>query len=300
MANPTLLILAGGAASRFGRPKVIEPVGPHGETIVEYSIFDARRAGFSRIVFVIRKEIEQAFKEMTTARFGSHHVRVEHVCQELGKLTRSDQVPDDRTKPWGTTHAILMAANTIHEPFAVINVADYYGPESFRVLARHLSSASTDYAMVGFRLRNTLSQFGCVARAICDVDDHGYLCKIVEQKDVERDGSHARATDEAGCEMRLTGEEFVSMNMWGFHPSVFDLLRQQFQYFLEQNSQSLTAECLIPSTMNALLTTGKARVKVLPGSDSWFGITYTEDHAHAIEKVRQLIEGGYYPTRLWG
>jgi UTP-glucose-1-phosphate uridylyltransferase len=298
MVSPTLLVLAGGAGSRSAGPRVIDPVGPNGEMIPEYSIYDARRAGFDRIVFVIRKEREQAFKEMTRARIG--HLRVEHVCQELGKLTRSDQIPVFRTKPWGTTHAILMAADTIHEPFAVINAGDFYGAESYRAVAHHLKSGTTDYATVGFTLRNTLSDFGSVSRGVCHVNGSGYLEKIVELKNVERVGIHARGTDAAGTETMLAGDEIVSMNMWGFTPQVFDQLRKHFEEFLEQNAGDEAGECLIPSTVNKMLLANQARVKVLHGGDSWFGITYGEDHFRAIQKVRRLIEGGYYPKLLWG
>jgi NDP-sugar pyrophosphorylase family protein len=300
MVNPTLLILAGGAGSRSGGPRVIDPVGPNDETIPEYSIYDARRAGFDRIVFVIRKEVEQAFKELTEARLGRHHIRVEHVFQELGKLTRPDQIPPGRTKPWGTTHAILMAASTIHEPFAVINAGDFYGAESYRALAKQLNSGTRDYALVGFTLRHTLSEFGSVARAVCQVSKDGYVDKIVELKNIEREGVHARNTDAAGEETKLAGDEVVSMNMWGFTPQVFDQLREHFQRFLQENGGDLKGECLIPNTVNNMLVAGQARVKVLRGSDSWFGITYGEDYSWAIEKVRRLIEGGYYPRRLWG
>ncbi len=299
MDNPTLLILAGGAASRYGGGKMLDPVGPNGESIVEYSIYDARRAGFGKVVFVLRKEVEPAFKEMAIASFG-RHLKVEYVVQDLAKLTRSDQVPAGRSKPWGTTHAILVAAGTIHEPFAVINVSDFYGAESYRVLAHHLTSGTSDYATVGFVLRDTLSPFGSVARAICHVNEGGFLDKIVELKNVEREGGHARNLDPAGKEMKLTGDEVVSMNMWAFTPTVFLQLREQFQKFLRDNSADLEAECFIPNTVNDLLSAGHARVKVLRGSDSWFGITYREDHSRAAESVRRLIESGRYSKKLWG
>ena len=299
MDNPTLLVLAGGAATRYGPPKIFDPVGPNGETIVEYSIYDARRAGFGRVVFVIRKEIEQAFKEMATARFG-RHLQAEYVCQELTKLMRADQIPAGRTKPWGTTHAILMAASIIHEPFAVINVGDFYGPESYRSLVRHLNSGSSDYAMVGFVLRHTLSEFGSVPRAICHVNESGFLDRIVELKNVEREGIHARNIDTQGQETRLAGDEIVSMNIWGFTPQVFDQFRERFHRFSQLNAANATAECLIPNTINDLLTDRMARVRVLRGGDMCFGITYREDYSRAIEKVRRLIESGSYPKRLWG
>jgi len=299
MVSPTLLILAGGAGSRSVGPRVIDPVGPNDETIPEYSIYDARRAGFGRIVFVIRTEVESAFKILTDERFGRHHVRIEHVCQDVGKLTRPDQIPPGRTKPWGTTHAILMAAGIIHEPFAVINAGDFYGVESYRALARHLTSGTADYAMVGFTLRHTLSEFGSVARGVCRVNHEGYLDRILELKNIERMGSHARNIDATGEETNLVGDEVVSMNMWGFTPQVFDHLREHFQKFLHANSDDLTAECLIPSTVNNMLGAGQARVRVLRGSDSWFGITYGEDYSRAIARVRGLIEAGYYPKSLW-
>jgi hypothetical protein len=299
MSNPTLLILAGGAGSRYGGRKMIDPVGPNGEALAEYSIYDARRAGFGRIVFVIRKDIEQAFIQMTTARFG-RHLKAEYVVQERGKLTRADQVPSGRTSPWGTTHAILMAATAIHEPFAVINVGDFYGAQSYRALAAHLNSATSDYAVMGFVLRNTLSQFGSVARAVCNVNEGGYLDTILELKNVEREGGHAGNIDSEGHETRLTGDEIVSMNMWGFTPHVFDQLHEQFQKFLQLHSADLQAECILPNTVNSLLLAGQARVKVLRSGESWFGITYGEDHSHAVENVRRLIEAGCYPKKLWG
>jgi NDP-sugar pyrophosphorylase family protein len=298
MVTPTLLVLAAGMGSRYGGLKLIEPVGPNGESIMDYSIYDAHRAGFGRVIFVIRREIEPRVKEMVGARIG-RHLLVEYVYQELAKLPPGFHVPAGRTKPWGTTHAILMAASTIHEPFAVINVDDFYGAESYHALAHHLQSGTTDYAMAGFVLRNTLSDFGAVARGVCQVDDSGFLENIVELKSIERDGGHARNTDAEGWETRLTGNEVVSMNMWGFTPQVFAPLDEHFQKFLQQNGRDLEAECFIPSTVNELLVDGQARVKVLRSSDSWFGVTYREDHARAIESIRHLIEGGYYPKKLW-
>ncbi len=298
MVNPTLLVLAAGMGSRYGGLKLVEPVGPSGETIMDYSIYDARRAGFGRVVFVIRTGIEQRVKEMVGARF-EKRLAVEYVFQELAKLPPRFQVPAGRTKPWGTTHAILMAANTIHEPFAVINVDDFYGAESYRALAHHLQSGTTDYAMVGFVLRNTLSEFGAVARGVCQVNSDGFLENIVELKSIERVGGHASNTDATGRETRLTGNEIVSMNMWGFTPQVFDQLREQFQKFLQLNNTDLEAECYIPSTVNELLMARQARVKVLHCNDSWFGVTYREDHTRAVESIRHLIEAGNYPKRLW-
>ena len=298
MVNPTLLILAAGKGTRYGGPKFGEPVGPSGETILEYSMYDARRAGFGRIVFVLRGELESAFKDTICARLAKH-VRVECVFQELPKLPHGFRVPVGRTKPWGTTHAILMAEHTMREPFAVINVDDFYGADSYRVLSQHLQSGTTDYSMVGYTLRQTLSEFGTVPRAICQVDEHGYLKNIVEMKSIEREKRSIRNTDAEGQVVDLSGNEIVSMNMWGFTPEVFPQLREELKKFLEANEDDLKAECLIPTTINRLITDGQAKVKVLHGADAWFGVTYPEDHAHAVERVKHLIEGGYYPKRLW-
>ena len=298
MDRPTLLILAGGAGSRHGGGKMLEPVGPNGELIVEYSIHDARRAGFGRIVFVIRKEVEQEFYRAATARF-NQHFNAECVIQELGKLARADQVPPGRTKLWGTTHAVLMAAGSIHHPFAVINVNDFYGPGSYRALAAHLKSGSSDYALVGFVLRDTLSAYGSVARAICNVNESDCLDKIVELKNVEREGGRVFNLDPGGEETHLTGDEVVSMNMWAFTPRVFDQLRERFQKFLEKNGGDPHAECSIPNAINEILVSGQEHVKVLRAPEAWFGITYGEDHSRAVENIRRHIEAGYYPRHLW-
>jgi dTDP-glucose pyrophosphorylase len=298
MESPTLLILAAGMGSRYGGLKLIEPIGPGGETIAEYSIYDARQAGFGKIVLVIRKEVEQRVKEAVKERYGKH-LTVEYVFQDLAKLPPGFHAPAGRIKPWGTTHAILMAAKAIHEPFAVINVNDFYGAESFRTMAHHLQSGTADYAMTGYILRNSLSDFGAVARGVCTVNDKNYLEKIVELKDIERESGHAICTDADGRETRLTGSETVSMNMWGFTPQVFGQLEAHFEKFLEQNGADLEKECYIPSTVNEIITAGQARVKVLHSGDSWFGVTYPEDYPRAVDSIRHMIEAGYYPRRLW-
>jgi len=298
MVTPTLLILAAGMGSRYGGLKLADPVGPGGEGILDYSIYDARRAGFGRFVFVIRREIEQPFHQMVCERFGKK-LAVEYVYQELGKLPSRFPVPAGRSKPWGSTHAVLMASGTIREPFAVINVDDFYGAESYRMLARHLTSESTDYAMVGYVLRNTLSDFGSVPRGVCQVSSRGYLENILELKNIERHGGHAISIDAAGEETKLPGDSVVSMNMWGFTPHVFEQLREQFERYLKENGSDPKAECYLPITVNELLMSGKAQIKVLRTSDSWFGVTYPEDHSRAEEKIRHLIEGGYYPKSLW-
>jgi dTDP-glucose pyrophosphorylase len=298
MVTPTLLVLAAGMGSRYGGLKQLDPVGPDDETIMDYSIFDARRAGFGKVVFVIRRDFEEAFKEKIGARF-EKRVQVEYVFQDIGKLIPGFSIPEGRTKPWGTTHAILMAANAIHEPFGVINADDFYGAGSFRVLARHLQTGSSDYAMVGFVLRNTLSEFGTVARGVCHVSDDGYLRDISELKSIEREGPRITNIDSEGQETVLNGGEVVSMNMWGFTPQIFSQLHDQFQRFLKRYGDDLKAECYIPSTVNTLIQAGQARVKVLRSGDAWFGVTYREDHPRVVQSILRLVEGGTYPRKLW-
>jgi hypothetical protein len=297
-SSPTLLVLAAGMGSRYGGLKQIDPVGPAGETIIDYSIFDALRAGFGKLVFVIRKDIEQQFREIVGARF-EERIDTQYVFQSLEDIPPRFTVPAGRTKPWGTTQAILLAAGVIHEPFAAINADDFYGADGYRELARHLTSGSPDYAMVGFILRNTLSDFGSVARGVCQVSDDGYLQHIVELTKIERDANGARNTDAAGQITMLTGDEPVSLNMWGFTPRVFEQLRERFEKFLEGNAADLKTECYIPSTVGELVHSGRARVKVLRTHDSWFGVTYREDRPRVIESIHRLIAAGLYPERLW-
>ncbi len=295
---PTLLVLAAGMGSRYGGLKQIDPVGPCGETIIDYSIYDALRAGFGKLVFVIRKDIEDAFRQIVGSRFESR-VSVDYVFQSLEDIPPRFTVPAGRTKPWGTTQAILLAENAIQEPFAAINADDFYGEQSYRELAGHLTSGSPDYAMVGFILRNTLSDFGSVARGVCRVSPGGSLESISELTKVERDGNGARNTDAQGNVTKLSGDEPVSMNMWAFTPNVFDQLRERFERFLESSGAALKAECYIPNTVGELVRDGEARVRVLHSADSWFGVTYREDRPRVIESVRTLIGRGVYPHKLW-
>jgi NDP-sugar pyrophosphorylase family protein len=297
-SSPTLLVLAAGMGSRYGGLKQIDPVGPSGETIIDYSIFDALRAGFGKLVFVIRKDIEQQFREIVGERF-EKRVAVDYVFQALEDIPPQFTVPAGRTKPWGTTQAILLAADAVNEPFAAINADDFYGADAYRSLAGHLTSGSADYSMVGFVLRNTLSDFGSVARGVCQVSDDGYLEHIAELTKVERDGNGARNTDATGTVTKLTGDEPVSMNFWGFTPQVFDQLRENFEKFLGSSGTDLKSECYIPNTVGELVRAGQARVKVLHSRDSWFGVTYREDRPRVVESIRGLIAEGLYPEKLW-
>jgi len=299
MTKPTLLVLAAGMGSRYGGLKQIDPVGPAGETIIDYSIYDALRAGFGKLVFVIRKDIEQQFREIVGARF-EKHAPVEYVFQELDKLPAPYTLPAGRTKPWGTTHAILMADGVINENFAAINADDFYGQEAYKVLAQHLTAGTPDYAMVGFILKNTLSPNGTVARGVSRVDANNYLTNIVEMMKIEPDGSGAKNTEADGQITKLTGDEAVSMNFWGFTPALFPQLKVEFEKFLKKAGGEQKSECYIPATVGDLVTSGRAKCKVLRSSDSWFGVTYREDRPQVVESIRQLVAQGKYPEKLWG
>jgi UTP-glucose-1-phosphate uridylyltransferase len=298
--KPTLLVLAAGMGSRYGGLKQVDPVGPNGETIIDYCIYDAMRAGFGKVVFVIRHDIETAFREAVGARF-EKRMPVEYAFQELNKIPTGFTVPPNRTKPWGTSHAILMAEDVIHEPFAMINADDFYGADSFRVLGQFLSQSrpdSKDYSMVGFVLQKTLSEHGTVSRGVCDVDANNTLRQVVERLKIEKNGDSACYLDETGAHP-LTGREFVSMNMWGFTPTLFGFLREEFETFFRKRGGEEKSECLIPSSVNSLVTTKRVTLKVLPTKSSWFGVTYQEDRPKVQESVRALIRAGEYPEKLW-
>lgn len=296
MTTPTLLVLAAGMGSRYGGLKQIDPVGPHGETIIDYSIYDAKRAGFDKVVFVIRKDIEDMFREVVGNKF-AERLRVEYAYQELDKLPTGYSVPAGRTKPWGTGHAILMAESLIEEPFAMINADDFYGTDAFRVLGDYLRQTpveSNRYSMVGFTLRNTLSEHGTVARGVCQADEAGNLKKIVEMLKIEKVGGGARQEDQ-----HLTGDEPVSMNFWGFTPTLFRHLRMELELFLKKHGQEEKSEMLIPTVVNTLVKEQRAECRVLRTTSTWFGVTYKEDRPLVVEGIRKLITAGKYPARLW-
>ena len=255
------------------------------------------RAGFNKLVFVIRHDIEDAFKETIGRRFESR-LPVEYVFQELD-LPQGTAVPSARKQPWGTAHAILMAADAVAEPFAVINADDFYGADSFRILGAHLGSGSADYAMVGFTLRNTVSDFGSVARGVCELTTEGRLKSVVEVFGIEKQSQGVKPTAKAPADIRLTGEEIVSMNMWGFNPSLFAHLRHDWAAFIAAHDQDEKAEFFIPTVINNLVSSGQERLKVLPTSSLWFGVTYREDRPMVIESISKLIAKGEYPERLW-
>lgn len=290
--QPTLLVMAAGLGSRYGGLKQIDAVGPNGETIIDYSVYDALRAGFGRLVFIIRHDIETPFREAIGDKF-EKRIAVDYVFQELDKLPPGFTVPSGRTKPWGTTHAILLAEEAFREPFAAINADDFYGRESFQVMADFLRAGSGDYAMVGYTLRNTLSEHGSVSRGVCECDAQSYLQAVTELVKIEKHGRGARVEGRA-----LSGDEPVSMNFWGFTPALFPQLRTQFEAFLRRSGQELKSECYIPTTVNELVALRAARVKVLRTPSSWFGVTYKEDKPQVTASIRQLIARGDYPEKL--
>jgi hypothetical protein len=294
--------LAAGIGARYGGLKQMDPVGPGGEAVLDFAVFDARRAGFGKFIFVIRKEIEQDFRQLFGRRF-ARHVNVEYAFQALDMVPEGCYVPPARQKPWGTGHAVLCAAPALDRPFAVINADDFYGAESFRVLARFLTQSAPAnpnvFAMVGFQLDRTLSEHGTVARGLCQTDVEGYLTSVEELTGIEKQPSGVRNKEPDGSIRNLTGQEIVSLNCWGFSMGLFDGLRKQFGEFLGRNEASLKAEFYLPTAVNGLIRGGRARVKVLPTPCHWFGVTYREDRSVVMENIHALIRAGEYPERLW-
>ena len=298
--KPTLLILAAGMGSRYGGLKQIEPVGPNGETILEYSVYDAIRAGFGKVVFVIRESFAADFK----ARFESKlagKIEIQYVYQEIGKLPQGFSLPEGREKPWGTGHAVLMAREVIHEPFAAINADDFYGAEAYKVVADFLSHSVQEqkYAMVGYQLDKTLSDFGGVSRGICQTDASNSLTHITETHKIRQEADTIVCESSTQETVGLTGNETVSMNFWGFHPSVFENIENQFIDFLKVNSQSPKSEFYIPFVVFEMIQTGKAKVEVLKADSPWFGVTYQDDKPFVIEQIQKLTDQGVYPEKLW-
>jgi NDP-sugar pyrophosphorylase family protein len=294
--NPTLVVLAAGIGRRYGGLKQMDPISPAGEFLIDYSVYDAVRAGFGRAVFVIRRQIEEAFQATIGARI-SAHIPTGYVFQELDQLPRGCSAPAGRDKPWGTGHAVLACAEEVHEPFAVINADDFYGRRSYEDVAAFLRSTASEparYAMVGFVLRNTLSDHGSVARGICAVDAGGTLKSVVEQTKIEKDGDAIRCG-----KRRFKGDELVSMNIWGFKPSVFGFLREEFERFLGTAGADPGAEFFVPDVVNTLIRTGKISVSVLATSARWFGVTYPQDKAEVVSRIHDLIAAGEYPPALW-
>lgn len=299
--KPTLLVLAAGIGSRYGGLKQVDGIGPAGEAIIDYSVYDAIRAGFGKVVFVIRRSIEEAFKEKFAGKFDSR-IAVEYIFQEIDSPVEGITHWPERQKPWGTGHAILMAAPAIHEPFAVINADDYYGVSAFQALADFLKTDCTPdhYAMVGYLLRNTLSENGAVSRGVCEMDEQHLLTNVVERTKIQRipDGSILFA-DENQQMLPISENAVVSMNLWGFHPSIFEHLHRQFLAFFEKNNQNAKSEFYIPFAVNDLIQEGRIRLTVLPTDEQWYGVTYQDDKTTVQEAFAQLTRQGVYPEGLW-
>ncbi|MCQ2347920.1 MAG: nucleotidyltransferase [Paludibacteraceae bacterium] len=298
--KPTLFILAAGMGSRYGGLKQIDGLGPNGETIMDYSVFDALRAGFGKIVFVIRKDFEDDFRKVVLSKYADK-VPCEVCFQSLDKVPAGCSYNQERTKPWGTNHAVLMAKDVIKEPFAVINADDFYGKESYEVLAdflKNMEGKQGQYCMVGYRIQNTLSENGSVSRGVCATDANGFLTDVVERTQIEKKNG-AIVYTENGVDTIVPENTPVSMNMWGFTPEYFGYVEEAFKLFLQQNGQELKKEFYIPTLVNDLIVAGKATCKVLDTPARWFGVTYAEDRPQFILKINELINKGVYPAKLF-
>jgi len=299
--KPTLFVLAAGMGSRYGGLKQLDGLGPSGETIMDYSIYDAVNAGFGKLVFVIRQSFEEEFREKIVKKY-EQKIPVELVFQELDKMPEGFTPPPDRVKPWGTNHAVMMGKDVIHEPFAVINADDFYGRESFIMLSDFLSqleNSERKYCMVGYRVGNTLSESGSVARGICETDAEGNLISVVERTQVMRVDGKVCYKDENDQWVPIGDNTPVSMNMWGFTPDYFRFSDDYFIQFLKDNAENTKAEFYIPLLVNDLIKNGKVTVKVLDTPSKWFGVTYAEDRPEVVAKLRELVESGVYPSPLW-
>jgi hypothetical protein len=307
--SPTLLVLAAGLGSRYGGLKQLDPVGPSGETVLDYAVFDALRAGFGRVVFIIRRDFEEVFRRQVGDKYAGR-IAVDYVFQGLETLPEGFSPPPDREKPWGTGHAVWCARETVREPFAVINADDFYGADSFRQLGAFLASPAAaprgfdpmsghrtprtlaaQFAMVGFRLVNTLSEHGAVSRGLCTADAQGRLQTIVEQTGI--------LPADVGRGRKFTGDEIVSMNCWGFTPALFAGLDAQLRTFLAERGRETKSEFYLPAAVATMISFGTASVKVLPTASTWFGVTYREDRPRTVAALAALVEAGHYPSKLF-
>jgi dTDP-glucose pyrophosphorylase len=298
MTKPTLMILAAGMGSRYGGLKQLDQMGPNGETIMDFSVYDAMRAGFGKVVFIIRQDFEQAFNERFISRI-SGGIKTDYVFQDMNDLPGSFSAPDGRTKPWGTNHAVWAARNSINEPFAVINADDFYGADAFKVMSsylQNLENSSTAYCMVGYPVVNTLSEYGTVNRGVCELDENNHLVSVTEREAIGWKGDKI-ISNEDGTEINKDAQ--VSMNMWGFSPNYFKQTEADFIEFLEKSGSEMKSEFYIPSTVTNLIQSGKATVEVLGTTAQWFGVTYKEDKEQTMKRISEMIEKGEYPASLW-
>ena len=294
MKDMTLLVMAAGMGSRYGGLKQLDAVGPNGETIIDFSVYDAIRAGYNKVVFIIRKDFEKQFKQKISNKY-KNKIDVEIVYQDLNDLPGSFRCPNERSKPWGTGHAILAARNAISEPFVAINGDDFYGKESFEVISNYYSSVNSGFAMAAFQLDKTLSENGSVSRGICEQNSNE-LVTVVETHDIKKNSA---GNIECDRDISLLGSELVSMNMWGFTPTLFDHLEKMFNDFLMGNISDLKSEFLIPSVINDLIEKNIEKVQVLETQSTWFGVTYAEDKPFVENQIKELIQEGEYPVSLF-
>lgn len=300
--KPALLILAAGIGSRYGGLKQLDTIGPHGETIIDYSIFDAIRAGFGKVVFVINERIEKDFREIIIKKL-QPYISIDYVFQEVWKVPEGISWNRERTKPWGTGHALMMADGLIDAPFAVINADDFYGREAYQTLSDYYSGwtpeRENDFAMVAFEIGKTLSENGSVSRGLCSMDPSSFLEHVVERTWIERSTEGIVYKDDDGSMILIPADTVVSMNFWGFTPSFLGYLKSGFREFFQLNGENLKSEYYIPTAVNRLIQEGKATVRVLPCAAKWFGITYKEDKEMVVKGIQELIEKGEYPGKLW-
>lgn len=299
--KPTLFILAAGMGSRYGGLKQLDGLGPNGETIMDFSIYDAIRAGFGKVVFVIREYFAEDFDEKIISKY-KNLIATEVVFQELNKIPEGYAYNPKREKPWGTNHAVLMGKEAIQEPFAVINADDFYGKESFHILADFLfndEGKKNEYCMVGYHLGNTLSESGSVSRGVCVVNEKGYLLNVVERTHIEEKEGRIIYLDEEAKEVQVDAKIPVSMNMWGFTPDYFDYSLGYFKQFLIENGDKLKSEYYIPLAVNNLIVERKVTCKVLDTPSKWFGVTYAEDRPQTVKEINKLIQEGVYPYKLF-
>ena len=299
--KPTLLVMAAGMGSRYGGVKQIDSVGNHGQTLLDYGVYDANRSGFEKVVFIIRKDIEKDFRQRLFDRI-ANNMDASYVFQSQDSLLSDQQkkLSANRKKPWGTIHAVLCARDAVKEPFAVINADDYYGRDAFATLAKHLSSleeGSTEHAMVGYVLENTMSKSGTVSRAICNVEED-YLLSMEEHFKIGYEGDTVVSFRDDGP-IALTGKEWVSMNFFGFAPTAFESFTSYWNEFIEQQIESEKAECFLPNGASEIVAKGEGKIKFYTTQDSWFGMTYSEDRENVKQQLAQKVAKGYYPDKLW-
>lgn len=299
--KPTLLILAAGLGSRYGSLKQIDRIGPSGERIIDYSVYDAIRAGFGKIVYVIRKSFEKEFNELIISSLPSE-IETDYVFQEMDSIKTNIEINPSRTKPWGTGHALLSASSAMNGDFAVINADDFYGADSFRLACEFLTNGHQEpreHSLIGYKLINTMSYFGSVSRGVCDIDSSDYIISIIERTEIKKDNNKIVFKNENNIWKDLSGLEIVSMNMFAFKSSIFSKFEESFKSFLIKHGDDLKTEFYLPSVIDELIKSKEGKVKVKKTSEQWFGLTYKEDKEIVTEKINQLVNQGKYPKKLW-